>query len=83
MPYLAAAVVLIGLLCVLNLLLTVGLIRRLREQGPGRPGNAAPPTALGPGSRIGDFTTRTTGGEPVSHEDLTGLVGFFSAGCTP
>ncbi|MCO6007795.1 TlpA family protein disulfide reductase [Actinoallomurus purpureus] len=83
MPYLAAAVVLIGLLCVLNLILTLGLIRRLRGHGAAQPQHAGPPTVLKPGSRIGDFATTTTEGEPVSHEDLIGLVGFFSAGCEP
>jgi AhpC/TSA family len=83
MPYLVAAVVLIGLLCVLNLLLTVGLIRRLRAQGVEQGPYGGPPTVLRPGSEIGEFTTTTTDGEPVSHEDLSGLVGFFSAGCEP
>ncbi|MFE7117316.1 TlpA family protein disulfide reductase [Streptomyces sp. NPDC057654] len=36
MAYLIAAVVLVGALCLLDLLLTVGLIRRLRAQQPAR-----------------------------------------------
>lgn len=83
MSYLAAAVVLVGLLCVLNLFLTLGLIRRLREQRAAQPQSATPPTALKPGSPIGDFATTTIDGEPVSRQNLVGLVGFFSAGCTP
>ncbi|GAA2397542.1 TlpA family protein [Actinomadura vinacea] len=83
MPYLAAAVVLIGLLSVLNLVLTLGLIRRLREQGAAQPQDAGPPMALEPGAEVGDFTTTTTEGEPVSRAILIGLIGFFSAGCEP
>ena len=82
MPYLVAAVVLLAVVCVLNLVLTVGLIRRLRAQ-EARPQHAGPPTALGVGAEIGDFTATTVDGEPVGRDDLTGLVGFFSAGCDP
>lgn len=83
MPYLTAAVVLIGLLCVCNLLLTLGLIRRLKRQDSHHDVSAALPIALRPGSRVGEFTAVTIDGEPVSHETISGLVGFFSAGCSP
>ncbi|TDD84924.1 peroxiredoxin family protein [Actinomadura rubrisoli] len=84
MPYLTAAVVLVGLISVVNLMLTLALVRRLRagEKAPTAP-HAGPPVALGPGSRPAGFMTMTTADEPVSSEDLTGLVGFFSAGCDP
>ncbi|MGJ6963784.1 peroxiredoxin family protein [Streptosporangium sp. G11] len=77
MPYLAAAVVLLGVLCLLNLLLTIGILRRMRAQAV----LANPLSALGPGSSIGEFGAVTTHGEPVSHDTLTGVVGFFSADC--
>ncbi|MDL4776145.1 MULTISPECIES: peroxiredoxin family protein [Thermomonosporaceae] len=78
MPYLVAAVVLLGVLCLLNLLLTLGVLRRLREQaGSGH----ASLFALGPGSTIGDFTALTTDDEPVSRDTLMGVVAFFSAAC--
>ncbi|WP_431919655.1 peroxiredoxin family protein [Nonomuraea jabiensis] len=83
MPYLTAAVVLIGVLCVLNLLLTLGLMRRIRQLGEGNVQHAGPPLALGPGSPIGEFAAVTVDGEPVSHDSIAGLVGFFSAGCEP
>ncbi|MFD0690483.1 peroxiredoxin family protein [Actinomadura fibrosa] len=85
MPYLTAAVVLIGLVSVLNLLLTLALVRRLRavDGAPARSHGAGPPVVLGPGARPADFMTMTTADEPVSGADLTGLVGFFSAGCDP
>ncbi|MET7302453.1 hypothetical protein [Embleya sp. NPDC005575] len=87
MPYLVAAVVVLALVTAINLLLTLGVIRRLREQ-PDRAhgGNApsgAPPTALRPGARPEVFTAITTEGEQVSDSDVYGLVGFFSANCTP
>jgi thiol-disulfide isomerase/thioredoxin len=82
MAYLVAAVLLAGLLCMVNLLLTVGLIRRLRRQSP-------PPSmmaeGLAPGARVPRFAAMTTSGEPVSDELLgaPALVGFFSPGCQP
>ncbi|MEV6150532.1 hypothetical protein AB0L53_09335 [Nonomuraea sp. NPDC052129] len=83
MPYLTAAVVLIGLLCVLNLLLTLTLIRRMRQMGGGGVQHAGPPIALRPGSPVGEFAAVTVDGEPMSHDTVAGLVGFFSAGCEP
>jgi hypothetical protein len=82
MPYLVAAVVLVGLVSILNLALTLGLIRRLRAQDAPQQ-HAGPPTALGVGAEIEDFSTTTVNGEPVSRDGLTGLVAFFSAGCKP
>lgn len=37
MPYLAAAVIIVAALCLLNLLLTFGAIRRLRREEGGTP----------------------------------------------
>ncbi|GAA3709227.1 TlpA family protein [Nonomuraea antimicrobica] len=81
MPYLVAAVVLLGVLCLLNLLLTIGILRRMRTQADQAGWHPGPVFALGPGSAVGEFAVVTTTGEPVSHDSLTGLVGFFSAGC--
>ncbi|MFI6977334.1 hypothetical protein ACIBSV_01965 [Embleya sp. NPDC050154] len=87
MPFLVAAVVLIGLVAAVNLLLTLGVIRRLNEPssdphpGTARPGG--PGTELPPGSRAEMFTARTIDGEQVSDADVRGLVGFFSAHCEP
>lgn len=87
MAYLAASVALLGILCGANLLLTVGVVRRLREhtaklaavpdwgQGPGM--------SVSPGEMVGDFLVTTIDGEPVAREILSGttLVGFFAPGC--
>jgi hypothetical protein len=78
MPYLVAAVVLLGVLCIVNLLFTLGILRRLRTHTTWTPD---PMFALSPGSTVGEFSATTTTGEPVSSASLAGLVGFFSAGC--
>lgn len=78
MGYLVAAVVLLGVLCLLNLLLTVGILRRMRTSAEWQPG---PLFRLGPGSAIGAFSAVTTADEPVSDDTVTGIVGFFTAGC--
>ncbi|MEV0973279.1 TlpA disulfide reductase family protein [Microtetraspora glauca] len=83
MPYLAAAVVLLGVLCLLNLSLVIGVLRRLRAQAVQTGVAAGAPPALGPRSSIGEFTAVTTDGELVSAATLTGVVGFFSSGCEP
>jgi thiol-disulfide isomerase/thioredoxin len=91
-PYLVAALVLVGALALLNLLLTYGLIRRLREQaallaelsgglaaGPGS--DLARPV----GSPVAPFRTETVDGAPLDAGwfDEPTLVGFFSPGCQP
>ncbi|MFC7545672.1 TlpA disulfide reductase family protein [Plantactinospora sp. GCM10030261] len=85
MPYLITAVVLVGAIGVLNLLLTLGVLRRLREHSTRL---AAGPAGSGPGiietgQRPGDFAATDTDGKPVRRADLTGsvLVAFFSPDC--
>jgi thiol-disulfide isomerase/thioredoxin len=86
MPYLIAAVVIVGMLCVLNLLLTYGVVRRLREHGEllaqGPP--AVPDPMIGAGSAVGAFAAITVDGDEVVADDLAPgtLVGFFSLGCS-
>jgi peroxiredoxin len=89
MVILSIAVVVVGALCLLNLVLTFGVIRRLREHtelltqrivdNAAAPG----PIMLEPGATVGDFSVTTTNGVAVSRSDLTGrrLVGFFSPTC--
>jgi AhpC/TSA family len=87
-PYLVGAVVIVGVLALLNLLLTFGVIRRLREHTErlSRPAAGLPDLMVGVGESPGSFTARTTEGEQVSLEALAGgeqLVGFFSPSCQP
>jgi thiol-disulfide isomerase/thioredoxin len=84
-PYLTAAVAVVGALCVLNLLLTTGVIRRLREHtdllsGP-RPDFSA--DVIAPGKRPAEFTAADAGGTPVGRADAerAGLVAFFAPDC--
>ncbi len=92
MAILTAAVVLVGLLCVLDLLLSFGIIRRLREQNETlknvQQQRAAidPEIALPAGATIGTFTAATVGGSDLSNADIDGtraLVGFFAPACEP
>lgn len=81
MAVLYVLVALFGALTLLNLLLTFGIIRRLRERPAAGP--ATYPGVLPSGSLVGDFATRDLRQQPLSRADLDGrtLVGFFSPGC--
>ncbi|GIH78031.1 TlpA disulfide reductase family protein [Planobispora longispora] len=82
-------VVLVGALALLNLLLTFGVIRRLREHTEllaGRaPASSPEPPSLPVGLRVSAFRGATTGGEPLTHESWSGdtLVAFISPDCSP
>ncbi|MEV6926139.1 TlpA disulfide reductase family protein [Dactylosporangium sp. NPDC051485] len=88
MPFLVAAVALVGLLCLLDLLLTVGVVRRLREHteqlallaaGAGGGGGALPV-----GATVPAFEAVSTAGERIALDDPDGtVVGFFSTTCAP
>lgn len=81
MPYLIAAVVLATALGLLNLVLTLAVLRRLREAAA-RERDAAS-GVIGAGRTPGDFAATDTDGRGVGRADLTGrvLVGFFSTTC--
>ncbi|MFC5180505.1 peroxiredoxin family protein [Actinomadura harenae] len=84
MPYLVAAVVLFAVLSVLNLLLTFGILRRMRADaaaGPRTVPGAGDLFALKPGATVPEFSAVTTRDEPVTREDAAGVVAFFSADC--
>lgn len=86
---LTAAVIVVGALCTLDLLLTFGVIRRLKAHTAhleqllaGGPGGAALPSV---GASIDEFAATTTDGESVSRARLNNptVVAFFSPGCGP
>ncbi len=86
MPFLTALVLAVGVLCLIDLVLTVGVIRRLRtheEMLSARP-VASPSIVLPPGAMIGGFSAVSTDGVHVSDETLTEpvLVGVFSPDCS-
>jgi thiol-disulfide isomerase/thioredoxin len=85
MPVLNAVVAVIGVIALLNLVLTMGVIRRLREQAamgtPQRQEQRLPTV----GAAVGDFSTVDVHGRELSLGDLTGpaVVGFFTPSCAP
>jgi thiol-disulfide isomerase/thioredoxin len=83
MSYLAAAVVLLGVLCCLNLAMTLAVVRRLRTQAERASEDAVrlPPGVLAP-----EFSATTVSGPVVTLSDLTGarsVVAFLAANCPP
>ncbi|MFI6318392.1 TlpA family protein disulfide reductase [Nonomuraea sp. NPDC050556] len=89
MAFLVAAVVLVGLVCLVDLLLTFGVIRRLREHTTTlekllRTAATADPLAFAlpqPGAVLTKAALTTTDGEPVAFTRETG-VAFFTSDCT-
>lgn len=87
MPVLAAAVALVGVLCLVDLVLSFGVIRRLRahtEAINNLMATSSPKGLIAPvGQRIKAFTTVTDDGQTVSDSTLSGrtLVGFFLEDC--
>ncbi|KAB2339802.1 TlpA family protein disulfide reductase [Actinomadura rudentiformis] len=85
MAFLVALVVLVGLLCVIDLLLTIGVIRRLREHTELLRVRNEPPGGLPVGSIVDEFAGADTDGRPVTRDSLPAgtLVAFLSSGCAP
>jgi hypothetical protein len=81
-----AAVVVFGTLTTLNLILTLGVIRRLREQSERLAtvdsGQSIEPM-IAPGQTPADFTATTIDGEVITRDDVTGarLIAFVSPTC--
>jgi hypothetical protein len=86
MPYLVAAVIFVGALCVLDLLLTFGVIRRLRAMPASQAhdhGLDVSVSTLKPGQSAKPFTAETTmTGTTVSGPAGLRLVAFFSTRCS-
>ncbi|MGB2568610.1 TlpA family protein disulfide reductase [Micromonospora citrea] len=90
MEILIAAVVLVGILGLFNLLLTAGVVRRLREhaelisKSAGR-GQGADPGLLAPGESAEPFAAESVAGRQIALTDLVpgSVVAFFSPSCQP
>ena len=85
MAILVAAIGLVGLLCLADLLLTFGVIRRLREhteQLAGLRGQDVPVSGLPYGATPEPFTALTASGERLHGPDGLRVVAFFAAGCS-
>ncbi|MBC2906762.1 TlpA family protein disulfide reductase [Streptomyces cupreus] len=91
MPYLIALLCFLGLLCLLNLIFTYGVILRLREhsealaEGGGRRGSRVDGRPRPMGEVASDFTAITVKGQAVSRDSLpaSAVVAFISPGCLP
>ncbi|MFD7712102.1 TlpA family protein disulfide reductase [Streptomyces sp. NPDC059786] len=85
MTFLLVLTVFVGLLCTLDLLLTLGVIKRLREHTELLAAARSAPPAAQVGDTIGEFHTVAVDGSPVGADALRGetLVGFFSPTCRP
>lgn len=81
MAILTAAVAVVGGLCLLDLLLTFGVVRRLREHTVMLAGQAPPLVGLGTGELPAGFSAVTASGEVVTGATRLRVVGFFSSGC--
>ena len=83
MSYLAAAVVLLGVLCCVNLAMTLAVVRRLRRQAERASEDAV---RLPPGVPAPEFSATTVAGPAMTLSDLTGarsVVAFLAANCPP
>ncbi|MFI7672207.1 TlpA family protein disulfide reductase [Actinophytocola sp. NPDC049390] len=86
MTVLTTAVVLLAVVTALHVLLTFGLVTRIRElqqQVAGMP--AKDPDLPRFGQVVAPFSVTDLDGDPISEADLAGpvQVGFFAAGCAP
>jgi len=87
MAILTAAVVVVGLLCLADLLLTFGVIRRLREHAEQLAGShssheEAPITDLKEGEALAPFSAQALAGEQLTGPAGLRMVAFFSATCS-
>ncbi|WP_149549530.1 TlpA family protein disulfide reductase [Streptomyces marokkonensis] len=85
MAYLTAGLVLVALLCVLDLVLTLAVVRRLREEPATAPDGGGPPdvSELSVGEVVAPFEVTDTAGRTLTRDGLTsGMnVVFMSPGC--
>jgi len=90
MPYMIAAVVAVGLICSLDLVLTLGVIRRLRQHSrllsePRDDSHDLCDVIMPAGEKVVGFSAVTTDGEPMTLDLIQEptLIGFFSPHCEP
>jgi hypothetical protein len=84
MGVLSAAVIVVGLLCLLDLLLTFGVIRRLREHTALLASRAGETIVfgLGLGDVPGAFAAVSTAGEVLTGPAGVRITAFFSSSCS-
>jgi hypothetical protein len=83
---LLVAVILLTALTLFNLVVVLGVVRRVRsyEERLGGVAEAAPVLSTPVGERVGEFTASTVDDRKVSRDALSGttLFGFFSPDCS-
>jgi thiol-disulfide isomerase/thioredoxin len=86
MGTLVAAVALVGIIGILNFVLTIGIIKRLRQHAEAisSGATAASPT-LQEGEHVGDFATTSVDGMTLTSDLITSesTIAFFSPSCGP
>lgn len=84
MVYLAIALVVVGALCALDLLLTLAVLRRLRNRSSAAPA-LTEDGGIPVGATVAPFSSRCIEGMPLTERDLTdgAVVSFFTPGCKP
>lgn len=86
MNLLLPAVILVGVVCAVDLLLTLGVVKRLREHSELIAANAAGASpSIGAGEPVGDFSVRDTSDEPLDRDSIPEqtLFAFLSPACEP
>ncbi|GAA2355674.1 hypothetical protein Cme02nite_48410 [Catellatospora methionotrophica] len=88
MVYLTTAVILVGVIGMLNLVFTFGVVKRLREHTAELTElreHGGDQIMLRAGATAGQFRAVATDGTAVARDELSGrtLVSFFSPGCVP
>jgi thiol-disulfide isomerase/thioredoxin len=86
MPYLTAAVILLSLFSVGHMLVTLGLVRRIRTMATRTTAAPATPPTLPMGTAPTEFAATSEDGRLFDRDGLAGdrtLVGFFSTTCEP
>lgn len=84
MAVLAAAVVVLAAMVLVNLAVTLAVIKRLRDAPAAAPPAERRPAGLGVGAAVPAFAATTTDGSDSGSAALAGrrtLVGFFSTSC--
>ncbi|WP_149259647.1 redoxin domain-containing protein [Actinomadura sp. K4S16] len=83
MPYLAAGVVFVGALCAFDLVLTLAVVRRLREHAALLDGGRAQVPFTPPGTSLPEFSAPGLDGTAVTRAFFTEptIVGLFSTTC--
>jgi peroxiredoxin len=88
MGYIAAVAIMAGVLSLLNLALTLAVIRRMRREAEQAAlvARRGPALRVPPGTRAPEFAATTLSGASIGLGDLTGarsVIGFFSPNCAP